>query len=337
MKWILDNWEKGLALLTVLLGRSAALALLLIVLIAVALSYTGHLIPAAHTEIAYALFIIFFFGLIVVAYGIFSTHEVHGLKAGTGFFVGVLAGASAALTGGAFFYALNMPDCAIPHYSAKLLAVLAGAVPIGGILGALFGLMRPTSQKSDPTPQRPPASEFIPFILGIAILLVLCCAFIYIFANLDSMIEAEIAQLGPQGFIRFWQVSLIVISFLIVYTGSVVFLYGRPEVQQTTSFRSEKTISSVVAALFCTIVLFGSANWFLGQADFELRVAANVANRCPKDPTQQNLLSDIIIWVIILLVLGIATYLAATYDRSPLLRVVDKWIWDRPCRRRKPE
>jgi hypothetical protein len=329
LQWILDNWPKFLGILTALLGQQAAIALLLTGGIALALIGAGHLFPAAHAEIGYAVFISFFFGLIILAYGVFTTQEVYGLEAGKGFSVGLLAGVSAVLTGGAFYYAPNIPDCPNPDSYVKLLRLLAASVPVAGILGALFGLMRPTSQKCDPTPQRPPAPEFLSFIVGTLILIVVCILFIFIFNNLRALIEDGP---GPQGLIRFWHVSLIAISFSIAYTGLITYLYGRPEAQQTMSFRFEKTISSVLAALFCAIVLFGPVTWFLRQADFEQRdasVAQVVGSICPKDPTQLNALSDIIIRVVLLILLLSSTHLAATYRQSTLLRVLDKSIWDK--------
>jgi hypothetical protein len=337
LKSFLDTFNKIKEIAETLLGKRAAYALLIIMTVGVLLAGSRHVLKNAGPEVDTALLLCFVFGFIVTGYGIFTNQNIAGLGLQKGFPTGLIAGVLAALTGGIFYYA-SKGSCCNPEPATKILRILSASVPLGAVLGALMGWLRPSGPASV-APAAPAAGsspDFLSFVVGFFVLLVLCVISYFIFDNMRLLVHDT---QYPQGLIRFWHVSLIIISFTIIYVGLTIYLYGRADEKTDQTIRRAQTISSVIAALICAAVIFTPATLIFGTTDFEQRdnaivctaPAAGVAcvecvakEVCLDDPKYVNPLPGILLRTMMLILLLFVTYLCATHPRSPILSMLDR-------------
>lgn len=335
-KYILDILTKSKDVFYDLLGENAGHALYFIVFIA-ALLYLSRSLGGDIVRFAdMALLLCLLFGIIIMAYGIFTHQNIAGLRLQKGFSVGTIAGAIAALTGGAAYYGLDQAGCCNDDLSIKLFRLLEASVPMGAVFGGLMGLLRPAGSRAPKLKAEESSKKFLSFVLGFFFLLILSISYFYIFDNAGNWSGAE-----PQGLLRFWQVSVLLISFIAVYVFLIVFLYGRADETADRPSRLSKALSSTVAALLCAAVLFSGPVWGFANTDFNKRTevtlcktsAAAAAGQCtdcvedqycPNDPKSKNNLEAILFRTLVLIILVFATYLSATHPRSPVLKLIDR-------------
>jgi hypothetical protein len=335
---LLTSWNKIKETIETLLGERASHALLIVVIIAGTLLSVRSIFADARLLADTGLFLCAVFGVIIAVYGVFTHQTVVGLRLQKGFIIGVIAGALAALTAGAAYYGINDAACCAPVWEAKLFRLLAASVPMGGILGALMGWLRPAgSAPLAPNAALQPTADFLSFIIGLFLLLVLCVAFFYIFDKMGTLI-GDVGS--PQGLIRFWHLSLILSAFAVFYVFLIVYLYGRADEPQEDQAHYPKAVSSALAAVVSTFAMFGAANLVFKNEDFQPRAQITVCtapvSSCPEcvigqicgnDPKHANFISGILVRTMILIALVFTTYLTSTHPRSPLLRVMDRSSW----------
>jgi len=336
LKTFLDSFNKIKDIAETLLGKRAAYALLIIMTVGVLLAGSRQVWDKAGPTVDTALLLCFVFGFIVTGYGIFTNQNIAGLGVQKGFPTGLIAGVLAALTGGIFYYAFNQGACCNPAPAVKVLRLLAASVPLGAVLGAVMGWLRP----SGPAPMVPAADsspDFLSFVVGFFVLLILCVVSFFVFDNMRLLVHDT---RYPQGLIRFWHVSLLIISFTIIYVGLIIYLYGRADEKTDQTIRGAQAISSMLAALICAAIIFTPAIVLFGTTDFEQRDNAIVCTApavagvacvdcvakevCPGDPKDANLPADVLLRTMMLILLLFVTYLCATHPRSPILNALDR-------------
>jgi len=333
---ILDIVKKSKEVSYDLLGKNAGHALYAIIVIA-ALLYAARSFGGDTVRlIDAALLLCLLFGIVVTSYGIFTHQNIAGLRLQKGFAVGTIAGALAALTGGIAYYGINQSVCCHNDIAIKLFRLLEASVPMGALFGGLMGLLRPAGRRSARRQPEEVSKNFLSFVLGILFLLVLSLAYFYIFDNAGNWSGAE-----PQGLLRFWQVSVLLISFVAIYVFLIVYLYGRADEVSKQSTRLAKATSSTVAVLFSAAMLFSLPIIGFADKDFKERSEVTVCESsatgrctdcvedtyCPNDPKSINSLEAILFRTLILIVLVFSTYLCATHPRSLILKKVDQMNW----------
>ena len=338
---ILGLLKKAKEVSYALLGKRAGHALFFIIVIAVLLRASKFLDGDIDQLADVALVICFLFGIFVVAWGIFTHQNIAGLRLQKGIAVGAIAGIIAALTGGASYYAFNQAGCCQDDSTVKLLRLLGASAPMGAVLGGVMALFRPTGRLTSRRTRAETPPNFLPFVVGIFFLLILSLAYFYVFRNVGNWAGAR-----PQGLLKFWQLSVLLISFVSAYTFMIVFLYGRADESTNRSSRMLKAISSTIASLICAAVLFGLAASAFWSTDFEARTGEIVCrvpaeatprqckdciagddNFCENDPQSINTLESILLRTLVLIVLVFAAYLVATHPHSPVLRPLDRLRW----------
>jgi hypothetical protein len=340
LEYVLNSFKKIKDVAEALLGQEAAHKLLIVLVVAALLLAVRPFFPDAGPLIDTALFICVVFGIIIAAYGIFTHQTVTGLGLQKGFVIGMIAGALAALSGGAAYYGFDVSTCCKPEWDVKLFRLLTASVPMGGVLGALMGWLRPSGPAAQPAGAAPqPTVNFLSFMIGIFLLLVLCVAFFYIFDKMRILVgDAD----SPQGLLRFWHVALLLFSFVTVYVFLIVYLYGRADGPGNESERRAHAVSSAITAALCSAILFAAASALFGHEDFQPRNQATVCTVtsiagqcldcvknevCLGDPKEANFISGILVRTIILVVILMASYLLATHPRSAMLRIIDNAEW----------
>lgn len=334
LKDLLDIAPKVKKIIDDLLGKRAGHALYFIIVIAMLLYATRLLDSDIVRLVDTALVLCVFFGIIITAYGIFTHQNIAGLRLQKGFTVGTIAGALAALTGGAAYYGFDQAKCCNEDLEIKLFRLLEASVPMGAVFGGLMGLLRPAGVRMR-KPNISSSNDFLSFILGIFFLLLLSLAFFYIFDNVGSWSGDE-----PQGLLRFWQVSVLLVSFVAIYVFIIIFLYGRADETAGPSTRLSKAVSSTIAAVLAAVLLFSLPIWGFANTDFIERTEITVCNTavgacadciedtyCPNDPKSINNLDAILLRTLMLIVLVFGTYLCATHPRSPILTRLDRLTW----------
>ena len=338
-KDFLESLESIKAVSYELLGETAGRALYFIIVVAILLYLARSLGEGIVRLVDMALLLCVLFGIIITAYGIFTHQNIAGLRLQKGFAVGTIAGAFAALTGGAAYYGIDQAQCCNDEPAVKLFRLLEASVPMGAVFGGIMGLLRPAGERPLRSRRDRLSQDFISFILGFFFLLVLSLSYFYIFDNVGNWSGAE-----PQGLLRFWQVAVLLVSFVTAYVFLIVFLYDRADERADRTSRTSRAASSGLASLVCAAALFSIPIWAFANADFKERsetttcTTSIVSSRdqctdcidnvyCPEDPRSMNSLEAILLRTLCLIILVFGTYLASTHPRSPILALLDRSRW----------